>query len=707
LICLKVTLLIYCVKYYRLSRDDKFWCVLVSDTLNQPRYMPWIVMLAPAVALAAVLLAQLASVPDRAWMGLWVAIAVVASLALKQRRRVGWLLLGLAIGFSLMHLRMLTWQEQALPSVWSDVSFNATIEVDGLARASPAGGWQVPTKLIATPSPRLDAQTVLLHFPTVQAPLPGEQWQARLHLYAVTGQHNPGGIDFEAWLFSQHIMATGSVLALSDDTKTRHWHWQYWRWLALSKLLSVLPAESAFSGLNIALVLGEGAGISASQWQVLRDTGTLHLAVVSGMHITLIAGLAWALAVGLWKLFPSQRLPAYLVGSVAALVAALAFAVLAGLTVPVQRALIMLLVVLMAIWLKRSLHPMLTLSWALLVVLLWDVSSVLQVGFWLSFIATGILIWILSLPGGRVVRLLAVHLGMSLLMAPFLILFFNQIPTYSPLANLIASPVVEVLLVPILLVTAILAWFAPSVAMQLASLADTIWALLWQVLSTMATWSYSVWLLSPLALFSGLSADEQRLTLLDMGRQPMVAVWQGQQGNWLIGTGSQIGKQHTMDSIILPSLTTLGVHQLAGVVLTGDDDGAQSGLTLLQKRIPVTTILHGSMCDGKTDAWQWQQNGDNCWLRFNPQLALTWQQPSQGLDALTSIVAPAPNSKNSDTIKPLFWLSPSATAHDSWAKTVKGTRCSGAITLDMTGKEMTLLREYRLADKRFYHGDCQ
>lgn len=679
---------------------------MLQLTVKQ-RYLPWVVIVAPAFALAALLLAQSAQVPDVAWMGLWATLFAVALFAIKQQRRIGWLLLGFAIGFALMHSRMLTWQEQSLPSVWSDVSFEATIEVDGLAKASPSGGWQVQVRLIAPPSPQLENMSVLLHFPTLEAPTPGEQWRAKVRLYATTGQHNPAGIDFEAWLFSQGIMATGSVLSLDEASKETHWHWQRIRWLAMQRLVSVLPAQSGFSGLDVALVLGDGSGISTEQWQVLRDTGTLHLAVVSGMHITLIAGLAWALAVGIWKLFPSQRVPAYLVGSIAAFVAAVAFSILAGLTVPVQRALIMLLVVLLALWLKRSLHPMLTLSWALLLVLLWDVASVMQVGFWLSFIATGILVWILSLPGGRVVRLLAVHLGMSLLMAPFLILFFNQIPTYSPLANLVAAPVVEMALVPLLLLTAILAWIAPSVASYLGYVIDAIWGFLWQLLSEIATWSYSVWLLSPMALFSGLAADEQRLTLLDMGKQAMVAVWQTEQGNYLIGTGTQVGRQHTMDSVILPSLTRLGIDKLDAIVLTSDDAQSRVGLALLENRLTVEKVYNGTDCKGDSLAWQWQSAGDTCWLHLNPQLALTWQATNQKPDAITSIVAPAPKGKAAGAIKSEFWLSPNLPAHDSWARTVKGTRCSGAMTVSIQGQEMKLVQEYRLADKRFYHGACQ
>ena len=227
------------------------------------------------------------------------------------------------------------------------------------------------------------------------------------------------------------------------------------------------------------------------------------------------------------------------------------------------------------------------------------------------------------------------------------------------------------------------------------------------MLAEMATWSYSVWLLSPMALFSGLGADEQRLTLLDMGKQQMVAIWQTQQGNFLIGTGGQVGRQHTMDSIVLPSLTRLGVDKLDAVVLTSDDAQSRVGLALLENRLTVGKVYNGSDCKGDTLAWQWKSDADVCWLYLTHQLALTWQQPTHRPDAVSSLVAPMAKGKSLDGMKPDFWLSPNTPAHDSWAKTVKGTRCSGAMTLSIKGDDMRLIQEYRLSDKRFYHGDCK
>ena len=486
----------------------------------------------------------------------------------------------------------------------------------------------------------------------------------------------------------------------------------------MQKLLSVLPADSDFTGLSVALVLGEVSAVSDEQWRVLRDTGTLHMAVVSGTHITLVAGLAWFLGLALWKLAPSQRYPAVLVASIVALFAAVSFAFLAGMNVPVQRALIMFVMLMMAVWLKRSLHPVLTLSWALIAVLLWDVGAVMQVGFWLSFIATAILLWMLTIEGGRLQRLVLLHLGMSLLLAPFLLLFFQQIPTYSALANLLTSPIIEWLLVPLLLIIALLAWIAPSLATLLSQLTEQLWALVWVILSEIATWPMAVLLLSPTAWWHSLPDEAQRLTLLDMGSKQVVAVWQTPQGDWLLGTGSQQGKSHSMETIILPSLTALGVQRLAGVVMSDNSEVGQKGLSLLKQRMGVERTLSSESClqgemasaiDALPIQGWWSEQGQ-CWLIMNIQhrlapFALSWQTPKANdwphyMPIITPELSAKPSASSS---KVDLWISAGSPVRSGWAQQHYGTQQQGAMTWQISEQGFSLFKAYKPANQRFYH----
>lgn len=682
-------------------------------------YRPWVLWLALSMTATAIGLAQLSETPNDTWRFLWFGSGLLAlGLWLKTTHRlVAYVLLGFALAGGLMHERMLNWQAQSIPPIWLNTAFSAEVLVDGIAKRTPSG-WSVMTQLIDSPSPALTDARVLLTFPVENQPIAGQVWSVDLRLRELQGRYNPAGIDFAAWLFAQNIQAMGNVVKLHSTTpEVEHWHWQAWRWLAMQKLLSVLPADSAFTGLSVALVLGEVSGVSDEQWRVLRDTGTLHMAVVSGTHISLVAGLAWFLGLSLWKLAPSQRVPAVLFASVVATLAAVSFALLAGLNVPVQRALIMFLVLMLSVWLKRDLHPLLTLSWALIAVLLWDIGAVMQVGFWLSFIATAILLWMLRLQTGHIQRLLLLHIGMSLLLAPFLLFFFQQIPTYSAVANLLTAPLIEWLLVPLLLVIALLAWLLPSVASVIALLTEQVWSWVWSILSEIATWSMAVLLLSPTAWINSLPEHGQRLTLLDMGSTEVVAVWQTPQGNWLVGTGGQQGKSHTMETIIMPSLTALGVSELAGVIVTQSGDAADLGLNLLKQRLDVRQVLTTDNCLQEASAlgsaelpirgW-WSAQGQ-CWLMMNPHtdlpvFALASQMPKindwpESVPLVASAISGKPNTRD----KVPLWLSAGKPVSSALALQAYATQQQGAMTWQIDAEGFRLLKAYKPLNQRFYH----
>lgn len=683
-------------------------------------YRPWVLWVAVVMTVSAISLAQLSETPEPIWRLLWLSVGLLSVILWFKmtQRLIAYVLLGMALGGGLMHERMLHWQAQAIPSIWLNTTFSAQVVVDGIAKRT-ASGWSVLTRLVDSPSPALTHAQVLLSFPNGREPIAGEEWSVELRLRETQGRYNPAGIDFAAWLFAQNIQATGSVVRLmSAEPSGTRWHWQFWRWLAMHKLLSILPVDSAFTGLSVALVLGEVSAVTDEQWRVLRDTGTLHMAVVSGTHITLVAGLAWFLGLALWKLAPSQRYPAVLVASFVALFAAVSFALLAGMNVPVQRALIMFVMVMMAVWLKRSLHPLLTLSWALIAVLLWDMGAVMQVGFWLSFIATAILLWMLTIEGGRLQRLLLLHLGMSVLLAPFLLLFFQQIPTYSALANLLTSPIIEWLLVPLLLIIALLAWIAPSLATLLSQLTEHLWSLAWAMLSEIATWPMAVLLLSPTAWWHALPDNAQRLTLLDMGRNEVVAVWQTPQGDWLLGTGSQQGKSHSMETIILPSLMALGVNRLSGVVMSDDGEAGQNGLNLLKQHLSVQQSFTSEHClqveaplvteSLPIQGW-WSKQGQ-CWLLMNananlPSFALSWQTPkANDWPQAMPIIAPALNEKPSVPSAAIdLWISTDKRVRSGWAQQSYATQQQGAMTWQISEQGFSLINAYKPMKQRFYH----
>lgn len=221
----------------------------------------------------------------------------------------------------------------------------------------------------------------------------GERWRLAVKLKRPAGLVNLQAFDHEAWLLAQRIGATGTVkdgqlLAATQES---------WRARIRQRLLQV-DAHGRAGGLA-ALVLGDGSGLSREDWRVLQDTGTVHLMVISGQHISLLAAVMYALVAGLahYGLWPG-RWPWLPWACGLAFASALGYGLLAGFDVPVRRACVMVALVL--IWRLRFRHlgawwPFLL---ALNAVLLFEPLASLQPGFWLSFTAVAVLILIF---GGR------------------------------------------------------------------------------------------------------------------------------------------------------------------------------------------------------------------------------------------------------------------------------------------------------------------
>ena len=258
-----------------------------------------------------------------------------------------------------------------------------------------------------------------------QAALPepvqaGERWRFRVRLKAPHGHLNPRGFDYELWLWEQGIRATGYVrLGAQDPPPVRLARtWQHpiegWRQAVRDRLLRHLTSPQAttaepddaqqstelrrrLAGVVAALVVGDQAAIDRSDWDVFRATGVAHLMSISGLHVTLFAWLASMLVAGcwrrsaLWGFSGALHWPAVHVGAVSGWCLAAFYAVFSGWGVPAQRTLWMLLVVVVLKISARQWHAGLIWCLAGAVVLLLDPWALLQPGFWLSFVAVGVL----------------------------------------------------------------------------------------------------------------------------------------------------------------------------------------------------------------------------------------------------------------------------------------------------------------------------
>ncbi|MFM7332373.1 MAG: DNA internalization-related competence protein ComEC/Rec2 [Brachymonas sp.] len=375
--------------------------------------------------------------------------------------------------------------------------------------------------------PRLSEDAAAVPFAELTAqgqPRAGERWQLVARLKAPHGNLNPHGFDYELWLWEQGIAATGYVragvreAARGDAPVKIGSTWQHPMEAARQSVRDAIferVSNAQLAGVIAALVVGDQAAIDRADWDVYRATGVAHLMSISGLHITMFAWGAALLIGALWR--RSQRLttawPAQHAALWGGVLLASLYALFAGWGLPAQRTVWMLLVIcLLRSSGKRWPWPLVWLL-ALAVLTALDPWALLSGGFWLSFVAVGVLFasdagrrddlpsnvsW-----GQRFMRLLREQWVITLALAPLSLLLFNQVSLVGLLANVLAIPWVTLLVTPLALAGVIWAplWDAAAWGVQLLGI----------VLSSMAQWPFatisiasSAGLMPAIALFGGI-----------------------------------------------------------------------------------------------------------------------------------------------------------------------------------------------------------
>lgn len=351
--------------------------------------------------------------------------------------------------------------------------------------------------------------------------VPGDRWQLTMRLSAVHGASNPGGFDYELWMWEQGIGAIGSVkkgeLAV---LKERGWIRPIERVRQAVRDRLFAHFEQAFVvrqevsqdeemsrffdegagrwvGVIAALVVGDQSAISRSDWELYRATGLAHLVSISGLHITMFALAAGALVGVVWR--RSSRLclciPSPLAAAVGGFGLAFFYAVFSGWALPAQRTIVMLA---LSVVLKCT-----AIRWpwirvwllALVIVVVMDPWAILAPGFWLSFVAVGVL---LASDSGRLIdaqetvvpyeenegcvrtslwrrllqsmrRLCIEQVVVTVGLAPLTLYLFQQQSVVGLVANLLAGPWMTLVVTPLGLAGVVLspAWTLAAYALQL------------------------------------------------------------------------------------------------------------------------------------------------------------------------------------------------------------------------------------------------
>ena len=478
----------------------------------------------------------------------------------------------------------------------------------------------------------------------------GEHWRLAVTLQRPVGLLNPHGPDREAQLLARRIGATGTVKA----GQVLHPVAPGWRDALRERLLKV-DAQGQEAAL-VALVLGDGAGLAREQWQTLQATGTVHLLVISGQHIGLVAGLLYALVAGLarWGLWP-RGWPWLPWACGLALAAALAYGWLAGAGMPVQRACLMLAVVLLWRLRFRQLGATFPLLLALILVLLVEPLAALLPGFWLSFAAVAILIYSFAARIGgwrpwqawaRAQWVIAVGL------LPVLLATGLPVSLSAPVANLLAVPWVSLAVLPLALLGTLLLPLA-GVGEGLLWVAGGSLDLLFRLLALMAQWR-PVWMPPALPVLAWLMVCAGALLLLlprgvplrGLGGVMLLALWlprdsvpHGQVEVWQLDVGQGLAvllrtRHHSLlydagpargdsdlgERVVLPPLHTLGVRQLDVMLISHAHADHAGGAAAIHRGLPVRRAIGGeALADvqlqpcTRGERWTWDGVGFSLW----------------------------------------------------------------------------------------------
>jgi competence protein ComEC len=614
------------------------------------------------------LLQQQAALPDihLAW---WLIVLLPAlwipTTALWQRiaRTLFFLVAALAGGF--FYAGWMAQQRLAdeLPAAWQGRDIALTGVVAEMPRLHERGqSFVFDVESIATPDAHVPQHLLLATYRDEKsAPLElhaGERWQLTVRLKQPHGTSNPYNFDFEVWALERNLRATGYVHNKGDNRRldaqvsAPAYAIERLREAVRAHYQKVL-GDAPYTGVLSALAIGDQGSIAPSQWQVFTRTGVNHLMSISGLHITMLAGLAFALTYWGWRrsVRLTLRLPARKAAAIVGLLAALGYALLAGYGVPAQRTVYMLATIALALWSSRNIAPSQLLSAALIVVLLLDPWAVLSPGFWLSFGAVALIFFITAnrLGSGHwLVEYGRVQWAMSIGLIPLLLALFQQISLVSPIANAFAIPLVSFVIVPLTLLGALLP-FDWLLHLAHQTMSGCMLALEWLNNLPVAVWTqhappaWSIvvglcgvfWMLLPqgfparwlgglMLLPMFLIAPEAppqgtlRLYIFDVGQGLAVAA-QTQEHALLYDAGPDFnGEADSGNRILVPALRGLGIAQLDGLVITHDDIDHKGGAASVLQAIPTDWVSsplpadhellqsvrdHRRCADGQS--WEW------------------------------------------------------------------------------------------------------
>ena len=471
-------------------------------------------------------------------------------------------------------------------------------------------------------------------YQTEAEPRPGDAIKALVRIKPPINRRSGAGFDAESYSLINKRHGSGYIRRLIAHERGGALDWRAriegLRFGLSARIAGLAGAPEAKAIVN-GLANGDRRAISNDLWQLLNRTGTSHLMAISGMHVGMFALCVWRLLLALAVIFPrplplSRQAPLAL----ATLGITWLYALFCGMSLPTQRALLMLAAFLLSQLLARQRSSPRALALAFILVVLWQPTAIASAGLWLSFGAVAFLLAGIAMSRGAhfLWRWVYLQAGISLFLLPLCLYWFGQSALAANAANAVAIPLVCFVILP-------LVW--------LATLADALWAAAGETLFSWALaaseallhtleWALALpapyiaidspspaalvlsWLgvslvfLAPLptikalglALCLPLIADRGppaiaegavRISMIDVGQGLAMAV-RTRERILLYDTGPGYGASGSAGGrIVAPWLEKRGISRLDRIIVSHLDNDHSGGLADILKRLPTGAVL--------------------------------------------------------------------------------------------------------------------
>lgn len=302
---------------------------------------------------------------------------------------------------------------------------------------------------------------------------PDDIIQAKFSLFPPPKPYFKGDYDFSFYAYTNRIQATGNVTQI-DILDRPDWSYKQYIQKIRIHIKEVIEAHitAPESAIIIAMVTGNRSELSEETDTLWKKTGIFHLLSISGLHMTVIAGLVFFVCRRMILLLPaiSEYYDTKKIAAFFAIIISFFYMILSGGSVPALRAFITVSVVLCAILLERKVISIRNAIIAYCLILCLNPAQIFNIGFLLSFAAViGILLAVTIIQEfthksadedvvdtsflQKIFYFLMVNMAASYSGLPISIYAFGSIASYGALANLFAVPFTSFILMPLLVLS--------------------------------------------------------------------------------------------------------------------------------------------------------------------------------------------------------------------------------------------------------------